>query len=138
MVAPKLKLKVQEHRKTKNKVFRRFDAHKFTRLARTSWRRPHGIDNPMRRHYRGHGAMVSVGFRSDRRVRFHDKQTKLVPYVVNNVKDLEVLLLHSDKYAALIAHRTGAKKRKAIVERARELDIKVLNATARLKTEETQ
>lgn len=136
MVAPKLRVKPTHKREKK---FRRFDAHKFTRLAQTTtWRYPHGIDNPQRRHYRGLGALPSVGFGTAKVVKYHDRKTRLIPYVVSNAKDLEVLLMHNDKYAAVINHQVGAQKRKQIVERAKELDIKLLNATARLKTEETQ
>jgi len=136
MVTPALREK-PTHKRTKK--FRRFDAHKFTRLAqKTTWRRPHGIDNPLRRHYGGLGALPSAGFATAKKVRFHDQKTRLIPYVVSNAKDLEVLLMHNDRYAAVINHAVGAQKRKQIVERAKELDIKLLNATARLKTEETQ
>ncbi|EFC43536.1 predicted protein [Naegleria gruberi] len=135
-VTPALRVKPVHKR---DKKFRRFDAHKFTRLAqKTTWRCPHGIDNPLRRHYRGHGALPSSGFGTAKVSRFHDRKTRLIPYVVANAKDLEVLLMHNNKYAAVISAKTGAQKRKQIVERAKELDIKVLNATARLKTEETQ
>ena len=40
------------------------------------------------------------------------------------------------KYAAEIAHNVSSKTRKLIVQRAEELNIKVLNANAKLRVEE--
>ena len=47
-----------------------------------------------------------------------------------------MLLMHNRKYCAEIAHSCSSKTRKAIVERASELHVKVTNAGAKLKMEE--
>lgn len=41
------------------------------------------------------------------------------------------------KYAAEIAHNVSSRTRKVIIERAEQLHVKILNATAKLTKEET-
>lgn len=59
-------------------------------------------------------------------------------FTIHNVKELEALLMQNRKYAAEIAHNVSTRKRKDIVERADQLNIKVLNRAARLKAEENE
>ncbi len=59
-------------------------------------------------------------------------------FTISNVKDLELLLMQNRKYAAEVAHGVSARKRRAIIERADELNVKVINRKARLTTEESE
>ena len=77
----------------------------------------------------------SVGYGSDKRTRsIHPNGFKSV--LINNVAELEMLMMHNRTYAATVAHNVSAKGRRAIVERAEQLAIRVTNANARLRAEE--
>ena len=80
---------------------------------------------------------MNIGYGSDKETR-HRLPSGFYKFTVSNVKELEVLLMQNRKYAAEIAHNVSARKRKEIVERANQLNIKCLNANARLKSDENE
>ncbi|EPQ02311.1 60S ribosomal protein L32 [Myotis brandtii] len=64
--------------------------------------------------------------------------TKVFMFLVHSVKELEVLLLCNRSHCAEVAHNISSKNRKAIVERAAQLAIRVTNPNARLCSEENE
>ena len=123
--------------KKKTKTFKRNQADRFHRISDTGYRKPRGIDGRMRRRFSGTRPMVNIGYGSARKTR-HLLPNHFYKYPVRNVKDLEVLLMHNQTYAAEISHNVSVRTRKEILERAGQLDIKVLNANARIRTEESE
>ncbi|KJH49769.1 ribosomal protein L32 [Dictyocaulus viviparus] len=116
--------------------FKRHESDRYHRL-KPNWRKPKGIDNRVRRRFRGMRAMPNVGFGSDKRTKF------VLPcgykkVLVRNVKDLDMLLMQSFRYIGEVAHTVSAQSRKAIVERAAQLNIKLTNGHARIRTEENE
>lgn len=103
----------------------------------TSWRRPKGIDSRFRRKFKGLPYMPNVGYGTAKKTK-HTLPNGFLKFVVKNVKDLELLMMHNRKYCAEIAHNVSALKRKAIVERAAQLNVCVVNKDARLRSEEDE
>ena len=71
--------------------------------------------------------MPNIGYGSDARTR-NMLSNGLYKFTVSNVRDLELLMMHNDRYYAEIAHNVSARKRMDIVKRAQELSIRVINA----------
>mmetsp|Transcript_17179 Transcript_17179/g.28737 ORF Transcript_17179/g.28737 Transcript_17179/m.28737 type:complete len:136 (+) Transcript_17179:32-439(+) len=130
-VTPIVKAKIVKKR---TKSFERHHYQRFKKLGNT-WRKSKGIDSRVRRRFKGTIPQPSIGYGSDKATR------NLLPngfykFVVNNPKELEMLMMHNRKYCAEVAHSVSSRVRKLIVERANQLNIKVTNAGAKLRTEE--
>jgi len=125
--------------KKRTKKFIRHYAHSLKRLfkKKATWRKPHGIDSSVRRRFKGNLLMPKIGYGTNHKHR-HILPNGFRKFLINNVKELELLLMQNRKYAAEIASAVSIKSRKAIVERAAQLNIKVLNANARLRKEEAE
>merc|ERR1712187_982242 len=116
--------------------FSRFQADRFKRMNQ-AWRKPRGIDCRVRRKFKGSTIMPNIGYGSNKKTRFRLKNG-FYKFLVQNTADLEMLLMHNEKYAVEIAHNIGAKKRKEIVERADQLRLYVTNRFSRLRAEENE
>ncbi|CAJ2505965.1 Uu.00g000950.m01.CDS01 [Anthostomella pinea] len=119
--------------KKRTKTFNRHQADRFKCLSR-SWRKPKGIDNRVRRRFRGSTAMPSIGFGSNKKTR-HMMPSGHKAFLVNNANDVELLMMHNKTYAAEIAHNVSSRKRIDIIARAKQLGVKVTNPKAKVTTE---
>eukprot|EP01098_Paradermamoeba_levis_P010848 TRINITY_DN4571_c0_g2_i1.p1 TRINITY_DN4571_c0_g2~~TRINITY_DN4571_c0_g2_i1.p1 ORF type:complete len:134 (+),score=33.14 TRINITY_DN4571_c0_g2_i1:58-459(+) len=131
MVQPLTKPRIVKKR---TKRFLRFQSDR-RKTIKDSWRKPKGIDCRVRRRFKGAALMPKIGYGSNNKTKNLNPEGFL-KFTVSNTKDLDLLLMHNRRYAAEIAHSVSAKKRKQIVERAQQLNVKVLNAHARLRSED--
>ncbi|RKP00125.1 hypothetical protein CXG81DRAFT_13599 [Caulochytrium protostelioides] len=111
--------------------FKRHHSDRYNRVGE-SWRRPKGIDNRVRRRFKGQLPMPNCGYGSDKRTKFM-LSNGFRPFLIKNAGDLEVLLMHNRSYAAVFAHGLSAPTRAKLLKRAGELDVKVMNANARVR-----
>ncbi|TCD71487.1 60S ribosomal protein L32 [Steccherinum ochraceum] len=120
--------------KKRTKPFRRHQADRY-KSVKEAWRKPKGIDNRVRRRFKGQIPMPKIGYGSNKKTR-HLLPNGLKKFLVNNVREVDLLLMHNKSFAAEIAHNVSSRNRIQILERAKTLGVKVTNSAARLRSEE--
>nr|XP_035121977.1 60S ribosomal protein L32-like [Callithrix jacchus] len=122
--------------KKRTKKFIRHQSDQYVKIKR-NWQKPRGIDNRVRRRFKGQILMPNIGYGSNKKTK-HMLPSGFRKFLVHNVKELEVLLMCNKSYCAEIAHNVSSKNRRAIVERAAQLAIRATNPNARLCSEENE
>merc|ERR1712179_708156 len=122
--------------KKRTKKFTRHQSDRYDKVKR-NWRKPKGIDNRVRRKFKGMYLMPNIGYGSSAKTR-HMMPSGFKKVLINNMKELEVLMMQNKTYCAEIARGVSAKNRKALVERAAQLAIRVTNPNARIRSEENE
>eukprot|EP00249_Psilotum_nudum_P000666 c12755_g1_i1 orf=230-631(+) len=105
--------------------------------VKPNWRRPKGIDSRVRRKFKGCVLMPNIGYGSNKKTR-HLLASGLKKFLVHNATEVDILMMHNRKFCGEIAHNVSTLKRKAIVERAAQLNISLTNGTARLRSQEDE
>jgi large subunit ribosomal protein L32e len=115
-------LRIRKLQKSKKPDFIRQESWRYKRV-KSSWRRPRGRDSRMRKKDAGWPKSVSIGYRSPRKVSgLHPSGFEEI--LIYNPKDLEKV---NSKNVVRIGHTVGLKKRLMIIEKASELNLRVLN-----------
>jgi large subunit ribosomal protein L32e len=116
-------LELRKSVKSRKPEFVRQESWRYKRV-KESWRKPKGIDSHMRLQIKGWPPIVKVGYRGPKAARYlHPSGYRDI--LIHNIKELA--MLDPSKDAARIASTVGARKRALILQKAKELGIKVLN-----------
>ncbi|RCK57843.1 60S ribosomal protein L32 [Candida viswanathii] len=115
------------------KKFKRHHSDRYHRVAE-NWRKQKGIDSCVRRRFRGTIPQPNIGYGSNKKTKFLNPSGFKV-YLVKNVKDLDVLLMHTKTYAAEISSAVSSKHRIEILAKAKKIGVKVTNPKGRLNLE---
>merc|ERR1712022_99695 len=87
--------------KKRTKKFKRHFSDRFMRVDE-AWRRPKGIDSSVRRKFRGKTLMPNIGYGSNKKTK-HMLKNGFKKFLIHNVKELELLMMHNTTYAAEVA-----------------------------------
>ncbi len=101
---------------------KKFKRQNSNRKVKDSWRKPKGHHSSMRKKKKGEGKMPSPGYGSENKGMHPSGYYEVL---VRNPDELEEV--DPDEEAARICSRVGGRKRERILEKAEEMDIKVLN-----------
>lgn len=116
-------VKKRKKEKAKKPKFRRQESWRYERL-KENWRKPRGIDNKMRKKVKGWPSSPGAGYGGPKNSKgLHPSGH--VEVRVFNVDDLDKV--RPDLEVVKIAHTVGDRKRIEILNKAKEMGIRVLN-----------
>jgi large subunit ribosomal protein L32e len=99
------------------------------RKKKQGWRKPKGRDNKMREKRRGYPAVVSIGYKNEKR--------KEKTFVIRNINDFNKIEKTSKEDVFLLG-RVGKKKKIEIIKKAKEKGIKIKNINAKKFLKKTE
>ena len=117
-------MKVRLRIKKRRPAFKRLENWRYKRLARSSWRKPKGIDNKVKEKRKGWHKMASIGYRGPVKVRgLHPSgREELMIY-----KDTDLLRADPEKHVLRIYRRISRKNRLDLESQALIMGFKILN-----------
>jgi len=96
----------------------------YLKRVKKRWRKPSGRHSKLKVREKSKGSLPGVGYRAPKKMRgLHPSGFREV--LIQNLNDLE--RIDREKEAGRISSRIGKRKRKVIVEKAKELNVKILN-----------
>ncbi|PIN70495.1 50S ribosomal protein L32e [Candidatus Woesearchaeota archaeon CG11_big_fil_rev_8_21_14_0_20_43_8] len=117
-------LKIRKAIKAKKPKYARQCSHKVKEVSRTGWRKPKGKHSKIRKQKKNKTPLVQPGFGSPSIVKGL-LSDGLKPVLVMSSNDLTTLDKKTD--GAIVAAKTGMRKRLEIIKKAKELGITLVN-----------
>ena len=75
--------------------------------------------------------MPTIGNRNNKKTRDF-LASGFKKFLITNLNDVELLLMNNRTYCGEIAHNISGRKRTAIIQRAKELNVRLTNGTAKV------
>merc|ERR1711865_797187 len=120
------------------RIPRRFQSHEYKRVNPDSHRAIRGIDCSTRRRFKGRQPeKMFIGNKQDNKTRFF-LPNGFKNFLIASEQDIEMLLMNNRTYCGTIAQGISVNKRLRIVQRAKELNIRLTDANAKAKKETTE
>jgi len=116
-------LKIKAEKAAKKPTFKQRNHKKFLRVS-SSWRKPRGLHNKLRRKRKGIGCWVMTGYKMPKEVRGMRKDG-LMPIIVANLDEMKGL--DHKKHAVIIKASTGKKNKILLLKEAISKKIIVAN-----------
>jgi large subunit ribosomal protein L32e len=117
-------LKLRKKQKAKKPDFLRPDYQKRACVP-LRWRKPHGLHSKVRHRFAGHTAMPDPGFGSPKDV-YGLHPSGLAPVLVHTLNELAKV--NAKTQGAVLGSTLGVPRRMALLLKAKELGVRVLNA----------
>ncbi len=96
----------------------------YLKKVKKVWRMPRGVHSKLKVKEKSKGSLPNVGYGAPRKLRgLHPSGLKEV--MIYNLNDLEKI--NKEKEAGRLSSGIGQKKKNTIIERAKQLKIKILN-----------
>ncbi len=96
----------------------------YLKRIKKRWRKPRGSDSKLRKKEKSKGAWPKTGYRAPREKRYlHPSGFEEI--LIQNINDLNKI--NPEKQAGRVSGKIGKRKKKIILEKAKELKIKILN-----------
>ena len=125
MVAIALNKRKSVHKRSKK--FTRCEYEDYPGKLKPSWRKPHGIDNTVRRRLRGVKPLVTIGWGTNKKTRYTEKNG-FRRFLIKTPADIELLLMNNRTFSGELAANLSAGKRAICIKRAKELNVNLTNA----------
>ena len=116
-------LKIRKHLKQRKPDFLH-DDHQKRACIPLRWRKPHGLHSKVRHRFAGHTMMPDPGFGSPKEV-YGLHPSGLAPVLVHTLNELSKL--NSKTQGALLGNTLGIPKRIALLTKAKQMGVRVLN-----------
>jgi len=125
-------LNLRRKQKRRKPSFQRQEGYRLKKLKSKKgkegvWRKPRGRHSKLRQREKARGRLPKKGYGSPKAARSLTR-SGLKPITISTPKQVEARITHPKKEAIIISASVGKAKRAKIIEEAKKLGVKVLNA----------